>query len=47
MTTELSSCFAGTQADVQAAREIIGKLQFLYKLRSEAEELEADLEDAL
>ena len=47
MTTELSSCFGNAGTDVQAAREIIGKLQFLYKLRSEAEELEADLEDAL
>ncbi len=46
-TSRLEACFQGTHIDVDAARDLIGKLQFLYKLRSEAEQLEADLEDEL
>lgn len=45
MTDKLSNCFA--QQDIEAARDIVRQMQFLYKLRQEAELLEADLEDAL
>ncbi|HED17299.1 MAG TPA: Fe-S protein assembly co-chaperone HscB [Gammaproteobacteria bacterium] len=44
-TGKLSDCF--TQQDMQSARDIVRQLQFLYKLRQEAESLEAELEDAL
>ncbi len=44
-TGKLGDCFA--QQDMQAARDIVRQLQFLYKLRQEAESLEAELEDAL
>jgi len=36
---------AGGAEQLQAARESVGKLQFLYKLRTEADALEAELED--
>jgi len=35
------------EADLDSAREAVRRLQFLYRLRSDAEELEADLEDRL
>jgi len=44
-TDRLSNCFE--RQDMQAASDIVRQLQFLYKLRQEAESLEAELEDAL
>ena len=38
---------AGTEEQLEAARESVRKMQFLNKLHSEAEALESELEDAL
>jgi len=45
MTGELAESFAAGEMD--RAKTVVRRLQFLYKLRSEAEGLEADLEDEL
>jgi len=45
MTGELTESFAAP--DLDRAKTLVRRLQFLYKLRSEAEALEADLEDEL
>lgn len=38
---------AGAPGDLEQAKEIVNKLQFLYKLRAQAEELEAELDEEL
>jgi molecular chaperone HscB len=45
LTVEIEQAFAAD--DLESARGRVGRLQFLYKLRAEAEALEADLEDEL
>ncbi len=45
MTGELGESFQS--GDLDQAKTLVRRLQFLYKLRSEAEALEADLEDEL
>ena len=45
LTAEVGQAFAA--GSLEAARGCVGRLQFLYKLRAEAEALEADLEDEL
>lgn len=48
MTDELARCFADDDPrSLEQARETVRRLQFLYKLKSEAEGLEAELEDEL
>lgn len=45
LTAEVEQAFAAD--DLEAVQGRVGRLQFLYKLRAEAEALEADLEDEL
>ncbi len=45
LTGKLMECFA--KHDLDAARDVVLQLQFIYKLRQEAESIEAELEDAL
>jgi molecular chaperone HscB len=45
---EMADCLAsGTPEHLQQGVAVLQKLQFLYKLRSQTEELEAELDDAL